>query len=84
MTPGLFDKLKNLNPKRRKETRKQDIMEFPYVWDRDTKPSGHRGRPCKRIGWENRSQGLVVIEFKGESTPFIVQKDGLLMRTPIQ
>lgn len=48
---------------------------YPYVWDRDHRPSGRRGQRCRKTG--RREHGNVVgIEFM-DGARFVVAEGGL-------
>lgn len=56
---------------------------YPFEWDRDRLPSGHRGKPCKKVQplpGSRRANGMVTIEF-ADGLRFVVDPRGLRKRT---
>lgn len=62
--------------RRRRGWRAPPLEDFPFVWDREVRPAGHKGERCKIIGRKGKGQGLCQIEFRGGGT-FLVQRKGL-------
>lgn len=51
------------------------MSEYPYIFDSDNKPKGFKGKRCRKIATNKRdkAQGLVMIEFQGHGTSYLVQ-----------
>lgn len=67
-------------PRRGAPRRAASREEYPFVWDRDKHPSGHKGRPCKKVpAGKHRPNGMVTVEFANGGR-YIVDPRGLRRR----
>lgn len=55
---------------------------YPFVFDSDVKPAGFKGRRCRKIKTKPgaAAQGLVMVMFQGNSTPYLVLASKLKRR----
>lgn len=62
----------------------RDKQDWPYIWNRDNKPKGKRGKRCKIVETpkKHRAQGLVFVQFQLGGPPYLVKKSGLKRASP--